>query len=108
MVWTDASLRKVCRADLAYNSSPAVTNVTDLITAGIVEPTGVALDLADGWMFITDPGSGTIWRSNLDGSGLTALVTGLSQPWGITYITPEPVTLLLWAAGALCLSRRRR
>jgi len=108
IVWTDAASGKVCRADLAYNSPPTVTQVTDLITAGIDEPTGVALDLEHGWMFITDPGSGTIWRSNLDGSELTALVTGLSDPWGITFIAPEPASLALLAVGALAALRRRR
>jgi hypothetical protein len=35
-------------------------------------------------------------------------VTGLSNPWGITYIAPEPASLALLALGALAALCRQK
>jgi len=86
IVWTDPGSGKVQRADLAFASPPTVLGVTDLIASGIGSPTGIALDVDHGWMFITDDTYGRIWRAKLDGSDVTPIVTGLSSPQGIAYV----------------------
>ncbi len=56
----------------------------DLVTSGLSEPAGLALDPGAGKMYWTDPGTGKIQRANLDGSGVEDLVTsGLSGPAGL-------------------------
>ena len=68
--------------------------VEDLVTAGLVYPSGIALDLSRGQMYWTDFGTQKIQRANLDGSGVEDLVTGLSIPVFIALeIGPDVVTV---------------
>ena len=46
-------------------------------------PIGIALDLAAGHMYWTDWDLGRVQRSNLDGSRMEDLVTGLSRPTAV-------------------------
>lgn len=77
MYWTEAGGHKIRRANLDG------TGVQDLVTTGVVNPHGIALDLGSGKMYWTDFGTGKIQRANLDGSGAEDLMTGLSIPVGI-------------------------
>ena len=54
-----------------------------LVTTGLLEPRGIALDVSGGKMYWTDGITEKIQRSNLDGSGVEDLVTtGLRMPQG--------------------------
>ena len=76
--WTDGSTAKIQRANLDGS------NVEDLVTTGLENPGGIALDVAGGKMYWTDWGTDKIQRSNLDGSNVEDLVTtGLENPGGI-------------------------
>lgn len=56
------------------------TNVQVLVT-GLFSASGIALDTAGGKMYWTDFAAGKIQRSNLDGTGVTDLVTtGIYEP----------------------------
>jgi hypothetical protein len=44
--------------------------------------TGIAVDSTDGLLYWESVG-GTVYRSTLNGSGLTTLLTGLSEPTGL-------------------------
>ena len=69
MYWTDAATRKIQRANLDG------TGVEDLITTGLSEPQGIALDVAAGKMYWVEVGSSRkIRRANLDGTGVEDLV----------------------------------
>ena len=79
MYWTDptSDTDKIRRANLDGS------NIEDLITTGLSEPEGIALDMAGGKMYWTDPSPNTdkIRRANLDGSNVEDLVTtGLGHP----------------------------
>jgi hypothetical protein len=76
------------------------------LVAGLPEPSGIALDLADGKMYWTDLMRGDIEQANLDGSGRETVVTGLLDPSLITLESrlapvPEPRTLVLLSIGLL-------
>ena len=60
---------KIQRADLDGS------HVEDLVTVGVDNPRGLALDVAGGKMYWTDRNLGTIQRANLDGSDVEDLVT---------------------------------
>ena len=58
----------------------------DLVTSGLVWPSGLALDLDAGKMYWTDQTTAKIQRANLNGSGVEDLVTrssGLGNPDGL-------------------------
>ena len=85
MYWTDGG-----DTDRIKRSSLDGSGVEDLVTSGLDEPEGLALDVAGGKMYWADGGSsgdrarGKIQRSNLDGSGVEDLVTtGFWHPVGI-------------------------
>lgn len=68
---------------LALSGSSAATTVLDV--TGKAGP-GMAIDAANNKVYFSDfevTGSGNIWKMNLDGSGLTAIVSGLTDPYGI-------------------------
>ena len=78
MYWTDAGTDKIQRSNLDGSG------VEDLVTAGLDNPDGIALDVSGGKMYWTDWGTEKIQRSNLDGSRVEDLVTsGLEGPAGI-------------------------
>ena len=61
----------------------------DLVTAGLLNPQSIELDVAGGRMYWTDSGTRKIRRANLDGSGVEDLVTtGLTSPHGIALYLP--------------------
>jgi DNA-binding beta-propeller fold protein YncE len=66
------------------------TDVEDVITTGLADPTGVALDPVAGFIYFTDFGNNNIKRANLDGSGVVTLVSGL---------TGDPTDIALDLAG---------
>jgi DNA-binding beta-propeller fold protein YncE len=106
--WTDATEGKLYRHAGTHGGGlePIGFPPVPIIEAGLVTPAGVALDAAHDGLFITDTGAGKLLWANQDGSGLTALVTGLSAPWGITYIVPEPCSLLMLIIGVFGFRRR--
>lgn len=57
--------------------------VTDFITSGISNPSGLAYG-PDGFLYIADSGSNSILRSD-DAGNLTSFATGLSNPRGLTF-----------------------
>ena len=78
MYWTDRGTAKIQRANLDGSG------VEDLVTSGLDNPEGLALDLGAGKMYWTDPVTAKIQRANLDGSGVEDLVTsGLRWPAGL-------------------------
>ena len=93
MYWTDRGTLKIQRANLeipAGETASTRTDVDDLVTTGLIEPAGIALDVAGGRMYWTDFGTDNIQRGNLDGSTVEALVTtGLVQPFNIALHTPS-------------------
>ena len=75
MYWTAEGPARIQRADLDGS------NVEDLVTTGLVNPRGLALDAAGGKMYWLDRGTGKLQRANLDGSNVEDLVTsGLQHP----------------------------
>ena len=62
MYWTDPRTNKIQRANLDGSS------VEDLITIGLTDPSGIALDVGGGKMYWTDPRADKIQRANLDGT----------------------------------------
>lgn len=80
MYWTDPdpSAKKIQRANLDGS------NIEDLVTTGLISPTGIALDVEAGKMYWTDFGTDKIQRANLDGSNVEDMIaTVLSNPIGI-------------------------
>lgn len=80
--WTDVGSHKIQRADLDGSG------VEDLVTMEVIEPVRIALDLTDGKIYWTEgsPADFMIWRSNLDGTDLDLLITGLTSPSGIAIV----------------------
>ena len=86
--WTDWDMGTIRRSDLDGS------NVETLVT-GVANPTGIALDASvfavEGFMdevpatmmYWTEQKTGTIRRSDLDGSNIETLVTGIGNPMGI-------------------------
>ena len=64
------------------------------------------------YLYWADPDTGKIQRSNLDGTGQTDIVIGLTLPIGLDIVTsvPDPATVLLMGLGlaGLGFARRRR
>ena len=84
MYWTDGSTDNIKRANLDGS------NVEDLITTGLRDPRGIALDVSEGKMYWIEWGTDKIKRANLDGSNIEDLVTtGLVKPIGIALYFPS-------------------
>ena len=79
MYWTNGGLyEKIQRSNLDGSA------VEDLVTTGLNEPSGIALDVSGGKLYWTDARTDKIQRSNLDGSAVEDLVaTGLNEPSSI-------------------------
>ena len=78
IVWTDYVTNKIQRSNLDGS------NIEDIVTQGLSDPSGVALDVEGGKMYWTDYLTNKIQRANLDGSNIEDLVTqGLENPRGI-------------------------
>ena len=78
MYWTDIGARKIQRANLDGSG------VGDLVTIGLEDPAGIAVDVSDGKMYWVDAGTRKIQRANLDGSHVEDLIGSLVLPEGIT------------------------
>ncbi len=76
------------RCDGALDGS----EVEDLVTAAVIEPVRIALDIAEGKMYWTEasPADFMISRANLDGSAGEFLITGLTSPSGIALDVTSP------------------
>ena len=73
--WTEAGGGgKIRRAN------PDGTEVEDLVTMGVREPYGIAVDVSAGKMYWANNGADKIQRADLDGSNVQDLVTGLGSP----------------------------
>ena len=103
MYWTDVAQGLIMRSDINGGS------VTQLIS-GMGLARDIALDSANGHMYFIndDDNFNTIYRANLDGSGLLPVVTGLDDPFGLIIAVPEPSSCILLLAGLISLSHRRR
>ncbi|MCY3792391.1 MAG: T9SS type A sorting domain-containing protein, partial [Gemmatimonadetes bacterium] len=78
LYWTDVGTKKIQRSNLDGS------DVEDLVTTGLENPGGLALDVAGGKMYWANWGAKKIQRSNLDGSDVEDLVTtGLENPGGL-------------------------
>jgi len=78
LYWVDSTDGKILRANADG------TAMTILPTSGLVEPTGLAIDVLAGHMYVSDFGIGCcntdrIVRVNLDGSGLVDIVSGIGN-----------------------------
>jgi len=72
---------------LALDGSGATANVLDITGFG---GAGIAYDQANDKVYFSDfevVPEGKIWRMNSDGSGLVAIVTGLTDPYGVALDT---------------------
>ena len=75
MYWTAEGPPRIQRANLDGS------HVEDLVTTGLANPRGLALDAAGGKMYWLDRGTDKLQRANLDGSNVQDLVTtGLVHP----------------------------
>ena len=74
MYWPDSVTDKIQRANLDGS------NVEDLVTEGLSDPDGIALDVAGGKIYWTDTETDKIQRANLDGSNVEDLVTEVKRP----------------------------
>ncbi len=95
MYWSDASLKRITRANLDWISTPEV--ILDA-TDGLVNPKDLALDIANDFIYWADASASTICRSALDGSGRIVLfdfLDGLVQPVGVAIDVPN--SLIYWA-----------
>jgi hypothetical protein len=66
---------------------------------------GIALDLARGHIYWAESQQQRIRRSNLNGSGVTDVITGLDSPYGITLEGGSQTipTLSYWGVGSIAL-----
>jgi low density lipoprotein receptor-related protein 5/6 len=59
-----------------------------ILTTGLLQPVGIALDVQHGTMYFTDlegpsNGTGGIWRANLNGSGAAKIINGIDEANGL-------------------------
>ena len=83
MYWTAEGPPRIQRANLDGS------NVEDLVTTGLINPRGLAMDAAGGKMYWLDRGTDKLQRANLDGSNVEDLVTtGLVHPLSLALDVP--------------------
>ena len=75
--WLELGSEKVRSANLD------ALNVQELVTRGLDQPFGIALDISSGKMYWTDYGTGKIQRANFDGRNVKTLLSELPHPVGI-------------------------
>jgi DNA-binding beta-propeller fold protein YncE len=93
----------VCRANLDGAGG------REVLVSGLNDPYGLALDLSLGKIYWADNGAGKIQCANLDGTGVTDILTGLESPFGLAIgVVPEPTSLLFFALGSMVLRLRKR
>lgn len=92
MYWTyDSGLNTVRRADLDGSNS-------EIISITLDRPAYITLDPDAGHIYLTEFGNGDITRMNLDGSDITALVTGQNNAIGNGIDTTN--NKLYWTGGS--------
>ncbi len=69
MYWADEEVDKIRRANLDGS------NIEDLVSAAVMKPRALALDVTGGKMYWADEEIDKIQRANLDGSNIEDLVT---------------------------------
>ena len=92
------------------------TNASTLFTAtgmvggnGASRCTAIALDVAHGKLFLADAGAQTLWRLNLDGTGLTALAAVADAfPTGLALDTQHQQVYFTLGAAAVGANRIMR
>lgn len=71
---------KVCRSDLDGTNFEILLDFSD----GMILPNSVAVNQISGIMYVTDHSTNKVYKANIDGSNLQAIVTsGLSGPRGV-------------------------
>ena len=81
--WVDRMTSKIQRSNLDGSE------VEDLVTTGLEEPTDLALDVAGGKMYWSDRLTDKIKRANLDGSRIEDLVSGIYSIWSLALDVDE-------------------
>ena len=76
MYWTEAGSHRIRSANLDG------TDIRDLVTTGVVNPHGIALDLNNNKMYWAEADGQKIRRANLDGTEVETILTSVS-PVGI-------------------------
>ena len=56
---------------------------TDVVSKGLIDPTGLAIDPRTERIFWTDPKAGKVQCASLDGTRVCDVATGLAAPWGL-------------------------
>ena len=75
--WSDTLTNVIKQANL--DGTGAVT----LVTSPLGNANDITLDVAGGWMYWANGDNGTLYRSDLNGGGVTPLVIGQTGPSGI-------------------------
>jgi hypothetical protein len=106
--WGDRDTNKVQRMRL-----DGVGGIEDLfnVSEGLDRPHGMALDLEGGMIYWADTQTRSIVRGAMDGSGSpqTLYQAGLTEPWDIEIVVPEPsVAWVVMGLGVAQILRRRR
>ena len=65
------------------------TDVEDLVTMGLFNPQGIAVDVVGSKMYWTDWNLNKILRANLNGTGGEDFVTGLTDPYGMWFASAD-------------------
>jgi DNA-binding beta-propeller fold protein YncE len=105
LYWPELRGHKIQSANLDGSS------LADVLT-GLDNPAQIDLSLSEGKMYWTNGGGQTpnaIFRSNLDGTGVETLISGVGFPFGIA-VVPEPssVVLLGLSTVSMLVAGRRR
>ena len=78
---------------LLWRSSLDGSGASAIISTGLVEVEEIALDVAGGKVYFTQPDEAEIQRANLDGSSIEPVITtgaiGASFPYGLAFLTPS-------------------
>ena len=105
MYWVDSGADKVTDSgieevtDKIQRANLDGSAVEDLVTSGLALPLGIALDVAGGKMYWTDPGTSKVQRANLDGSAVEDLFTRLDCSRGPADPQCRPTGIALDVAG---------